>query len=159
MPNLTLAVAQYKIDGFNWPKVHVALVAFLPNHPQTYIFQLWGNTDTFAFQYSETNHFLKSGRLQGGVKIGEVASEAVTSGWLRQVLNDRVRVRRRDPNYNCQVWLLDAVRELQQYRDRVFIFQEFNRDWLLRALQHQYQTWEQANDHYFETVMPPVPRS
>ncbi len=154
MPNLTLAVAQYKIDGLEWPKVHLALVAFFPGHPQAYLFQLWGNTDTFAFRYSETDNLLKSFSIQGGVKVGEVSYEAVRSGWLTQVLSNRVVVRQRDPLYNCQVWLLDAVRELQQYRDKVHIFPEFNREWLFRALGRQYQTWEQANDHYFETVMP-----
>ncbi|PIL32512.1 hypothetical protein GSI_05215 [Ganoderma sinense ZZ0214-1] len=158
MPNLTLAVAQYQIEGYNWPKVHVALVAFVPNHPQAHIFQLWGNTDTFAFRYSETDHFLKSSKIQGGVKIGEVAREAVRSGWLKQVLSERVVVRRRDPSYNCQVWLLDAVRELQQHRDKVLIVPEFNREWLFRALRRQHLTWEQANDHYFETVMPALRR-
>ncbi|KAI1786111.1 hypothetical protein LXA43DRAFT_79986 [Ganoderma leucocontextum] len=155
MLNLTLAVAQYKIEGFNWPKVHVALVAFSPGHAHAYLFQFWGNTDTFAFRYCEVDHLLKTSKLQGGVKIGEVNDGVVRSGWLTGVLGDRIIVWRRDPTYNCQVWLLDAVRELQLYRDQVFIIPDFSREWLYGALKHQYLTWEQANDHYFETVMPP----
>lgn len=154
MSNLTLAVAQYKIEGFSWPKVHVALVAFAPGHPKAYIYQLWGNTDTFAFRYNEVDYLLKSRSIQGGVKIGEVGPEAVRTGWLRQVLESRVVIRRRDLSYNCVTWLLDAVRELQQHRPQVFITPDFSRDWLFSGLQRQYQKWEEAEDHYFERMMP-----
>ncbi|KAH9897644.1 hypothetical protein C8Q73DRAFT_787901 [Cubamyces lactineus] len=148
---LLLAIAQYDRRGFPQGYEHWSLVAAVPTKEEAYIFDVVGNTDTFTYQTKAKVRLLRSSSLCGGYVVGEVDETYVD--WLKDHLAT-IPVVRNDPTWNCQVWVISAIRELQQCPDKVTIRPDFSANNARQELARQRALWEEAENHFFEDLWP-----
>ncbi|KAI8974759.1 hypothetical protein BD414DRAFT_392001, partial [Trametes punicea] len=107
-----LAIAQYKRDGFPHGAEHWSLVAAAPGNELVDIFEIVGNTDTYTFSAKRNVRISRSRTLRGGCKVGEI--DTANIGWLEDHLATSITIIHNDPNWHCQTWVIEAIRELQQ---------------------------------------------
>ncbi|KAI0326736.1 hypothetical protein GY45DRAFT_1258349 [Cubamyces sp. BRFM 1775] len=157
---LRLAIAQYIRPGHPAGHEHWALVAFTPSNPESYVFQVVGNTDTFRYKPMANVKLLRSQKLCGGYEVGEVDEAQIQ--WLTAHLGT-LPIVHNDPTWHCQAWVISAIRELQQFPDKVTIFPGFSAANARQHLAQERTLWESAESHFFETVFaaskPPSPKS
>ena len=154
-PTMRLAIAQYQRQGFPDGYEHWALVAAVPGKPDVQVFQIEGNTDTYYFA-TKIVKVLRSNSLQGGYEVGrvvgEVSLESDNVQWLKTHLAT-LPIVHNDPNWHCQRWVIDAIRDLQGHKDRVEIRTSFSHQATLKELKKQREIWNVAEKHYFELLI------
>lgn len=149
---VTIAVAQYEIPPFKYPQIHWSLVAFVPGSRQATRYHIIGNTDSYGFDVGAVRDLLRSTKLMGGVKVAEISEEFVANGWLEDKLR-RVPIVRNDPKWNCQSWVVDAIRTLADRPEKVTVQRGVSMAWLREALGRQWDLCESLEDHFFDGAM------
>ena len=119
------------------------------SHSIAHVFQLEGNYDTFHYTSARVDRFSESSSMRGGIQIGEIQTGAVS--WLGERLKD-VRVITCNPDFDCQNWVLDAVRLLRDTGGIIYpgITEQFVRYELYR----EKERWEIAEDTIIERLFP-----
>ncbi len=150
---VTIAVAQYEIPPFKYPHIHWSLVAFVPGSRQATRYHIVGNTDSYGFDSGVVRDLLCSTNLlMGGVKAYEISEELVANGWLEDKLRS-VPIIKNNANWNCQTWMVDAIRALADRPDKVTVQRGVTMAWLKEALGRQWDLCESLEDHFFDGEM------
>ncbi|KAF8961847.1 hypothetical protein BDZ97DRAFT_1827419, partial [Flammula alnicola] len=89
---------------------HWALAA-LESKQKAHIFQLIGNTDTFAYEPSTEDKFAAEKNLCGGCMVGGVESDQLE--WIKQKLAEVSVIRNKPEEFDCQTWVVEALRSLK----------------------------------------------
>ncbi|KAI8980686.1 hypothetical protein BD414DRAFT_492953 [Trametes punicea] len=145
-----LVVAQQDLQGHHRRTEHWALVVVSPTSRAVDVLQLAGNMDTFHFESLHVPDVLKIANLCGGCRIGEVATDSI--GKLQDMLGAQ-RIVLHDRMWDCQDWLLEAVRTLKEEKSGWVEIDDWFTERDLRArLREEKELWEQADDHYFERI-------
>lgn len=148
MASYPLVLLQYNIEGHPRRTEHWSLVVPL-SRSSAHIFQLEGNYDTFRYEYSYVDKFSESSSMRGGVRIGEIRSDAVL--WLKEKLRD-VRVVRHDPEFDCQNWVLEAIQLLKDVGG--IIYSGITERGVRHELYEEKERWEVADDTIIERLYP-----
>ncbi|KAI0333964.1 hypothetical protein GY45DRAFT_1243548 [Cubamyces sp. BRFM 1775] len=146
---LLLAIAQYVRDGYPPGYEHWSLVAIAPASEHAHVFEVVGNTDTFAYAPKEKMRLLRSKSLCGGCKVGEMDEAHIE--WLRNYLAE-IPIIHNDPAWHCQTWVISATRELQQHPEKVTIVPGFSAAKVRQQLEEERALWEVAESHFFEKL-------
>ncbi|KAG6813702.1 hypothetical protein H0H92_008109 [Tricholoma furcatifolium] len=109
MGSMPLIVAQYDLQGHPRRTEHWSLVA-LSDAQNGYEFELSGNWNNFQYKAGRITCFGRTPALRGGCHVGSVPPGRIE--WLRERLRD-VEVVYNDVNFDCQDWVLGALRMLQ----------------------------------------------
>ncbi|KAI0364575.1 hypothetical protein BV20DRAFT_1057141 [Pilatotrama ljubarskyi] len=153
-PRIKLCIAEYIREGL--PDCHWALVAAIPSNPRTRIFQIVGGTASYGYHTKEVP-ILASKTLCGGCEVGEVLGEAsLTSDnvrWLETHLATAVTIVRNDPKWNCQTWVIEVLRELQEHADKVRIY-PVDTAQIRAKLAEEREHWEFGDDIYYNKLIP-----
>lgn len=107
---------------------------------EAYVFEVVGNFDTYTYVPRFDDAFRGSPETRGGCQVGIIAKEKL--GWLERRLTD-VRVVRYDTEFDCQTWVMDAIRMLQD--DKV-IMKHVNERSIRAELALESERWEVAED-------------
>ncbi|KAJ2993011.1 hypothetical protein NUW54_g3812 [Trametes sanguinea] len=144
-----LAVAQYTRQGLKGK--HWSLVAVARGRPQVEVYQLVGNTDTYKFD-TKTVDLLRSASLCGGFEVGEI--DGAHLDWLKETLS-KIEIIKNDPNWHCQSWVIDAIRELRQpeHSDKVTIKPAITMRKIHAELAADEERWETGESNYFEDLI------
>lgn len=151
---LVLAIAQYEREGFPAGEEHWALVTASSTTSQGQVFQVVGNTDTYGYN-TKTVVIRASHHLCGGVAIGEVPTQNVE--WLKTYLSTAVTIVHGNPNWHCQRWVIEAIRKLQEETSMVTIYPNFSERAVRARLSKERDSWEDGDDHFFDTFVPAPP--
>jgi hypothetical protein len=135
-----LIVIQHAIEGHPRRTEHWSLVA-LESLRTGHEFELIGNIDTFAYVPKVVERFGNYMSLRGGCLVGQIAKDKL--GWLKEKLQE-VTVVRNNPDFDCQTWVIDALRILKEsHGEGVEIDNIIERD--IRAeLEQEKERWELA---------------
>jgi hypothetical protein len=87
---------------------HWALILFKPDH-STIAYQTTGSTDTYEYKEPEEIQIAESQTYMGKVDVGTVDVEKLEH--FEEVLRD-VPITRGDLYWNCQNWVVQALRAL-----------------------------------------------
>jgi len=148
MSQYPLIVAQYTLDGHATRTEHWSLVALCGSRNTARIFEVVGNTDTFAYRPHDVTSFARSRRLCGGCLVGYIPESHL--GWLMDRLRI-VSVRRNDPGFDCQTWVISAVNLL---RSDGLVFANIN-EWSIRQeLAREMERSETGHDTIEERLFP-----
>jgi hypothetical protein len=77
---------------------------------EAYVFEVTGNFDTYAYVPRFDSSFGCRQATRGGCQVGTIAVEKMD--WLERRLRD-VEVVRCDTEFDCQTWVMDAIRMLK----------------------------------------------
>lgn len=139
MATYPLIVAQYPIIGHIRRSEHWNLIV-MKSLKEVYVYELTGNHDSYAYISRAEGSFGSSQTMRGGCQVGTIAEEKLI--WLEKRLQD-VRVVRHDPDFDCQTWVMEAIRMLKD--DGVDILDVTERS--IRAeLALELERWEVADD-------------
>ncbi|KAI8974760.1 hypothetical protein BD414DRAFT_497367 [Trametes punicea] len=154
LDRLLLVVAQQDLKGHHRRTEHWALIVLSPTSRAVHVLQLAGNMDTFHFEVLHAPDVLQIVDLCGGCCVGEVAADSLDR--LRDKLSGQ-RIVLHDRMWDCQDWLLEAVRALKEEKGGwVEIDDWFTERELRERLQEEKELWEQGQDHYFERMLANV---
>jgi len=80
------------------------------------VFQVLGNTDSFTFDASDVGNIGEPKDYCGGVEVGEVDTGELGNleMWLEEIA-----IRRNDPKWDCQDWVMDALRALKMDKPEI----------------------------------------
>ncbi|KAI0364576.1 hypothetical protein BV20DRAFT_834173 [Pilatotrama ljubarskyi] len=147
-----LVVAQQDLQGHHRRTEHWALAVLAPPSHAADILQLAGNMDTFHFESFHVPDILKITELCGGCPVGDIAAEGGVKR-LRELLKGQ-RVVHQDRMWDCQDWVLEAIRALkEQSADWIAIDSGFTERGLRAKLRDEKEIWERADNHYFERLL------
>jgi hypothetical protein len=139
MTTYPLVVIQYPIFGHLKRTEHWSIVA-MKSRQEAYVFEVVGNYDTYTYVPRFDSALGYSQETRGGCQVGAIAVEKLD--WLKTRLRD-IRVVRHDTEFDCQTWVMDAVRMLKH--DGVGITNVSERS--IRAeLAREVERWEVAED-------------
>lgn len=136
-----LIVAQYEITGHHRRTEHWNLTVLVsPNVSHT--FEVRGNSDTFTYVHDTVSVPIGSiPSYRGGCHVGEVPSTSIDR--LDERLKRDVAVIRLDLSWDCQDWVLAALRLL---RDDGIAFKTVNQAYVRKELQEDMARWEEGDD-------------
>ncbi|EGO31234.1 hypothetical protein SERLADRAFT_377101 [Serpula lacrymans var. lacrymans S7.9] len=137
--SLPLIVAQYGITGHPTRTEHWS-IAILSSKMNARIFELAGNYDTFVYAPKTVTRFTQSQSMMGGCHIANIPASRVN--WLEERLKS-VPVIRNDPNFDCQTWVIEALR-LMKY-DGV-ISQNISEVAIRTEMAKEKERWDVADD-------------
>src|ERR1700733_5655268 len=130
-----LIVIQYPITGHIKRTEHWSIVA-MKSLQEAYVFEVVGNFDTYAYVPRFDSDFGSSPETRGGCQVGTIAEEKL--GWLERRLRE-VRVVRYDTEFDCQTWVMDAIRMLQ---DDGVVMKHVNERRIRAELALESEKWE-----------------
>ena len=108
---LPLIIIQTAIDGHHRRTEHWGL-AVVTNIALSHfrVFELKGNMDTFSYDVYDDQSASSAWNFRGGVHVGniEASNLADLEHWLKSVA-----IRHHDRLWDCQNWVMEALRELQ----------------------------------------------
>lgn len=107
---LPLVVAQYNLESHPRRTEHWAL-AVLRSRLKAEIFEVAGTSDTFNYAPRCDDTFSRHPQLRGGCLVGRVRSDRLD--WLREALGNSVAIIRYSDAWDCQDWVMDALRYLK----------------------------------------------
>lgn len=145
MSHFPLIVAQYELHGHKKGRnyKHWSIVA-LRSAQDAYVFEVIGSTGSFVYTPKHVSNFDTSRRFRGGYKVGEIPSNWMN--WMSDKLQE-VTVRNDDEEWDCQYWVMDALRLLRDTEGiitgnigRTHIIQELSLD------EERWQTMEETVD-------------
>ncbi|KIM80713.1 hypothetical protein PILCRDRAFT_821968 [Piloderma croceum F 1598] len=109
MPTTTLSVGQYGHPLLKGAK-HWSLL-LLKSNGLAIAYQITGSTETYEFKTPEDVQIKDTPTYMGKADVGHV--DIAQQNDLYEVLK-MVQVRRGDVNWNCQHWIIAALRALQE---------------------------------------------
>ncbi|KAH9912301.1 uncharacterized protein BXZ73DRAFT_107505 [Epithele typhae] len=143
---IKLAIAQYE---------HWALAAVVPGADPAQIFEMKGDSTRFVY-HTRLASMIACRWLSGGYEIGEVLGPArldsTNMGWLNEFLPEVEIVHTTNGSWNCQDWVLDAVRALREASERVRITASLEVGKIKEGLESEFQWWDLGGDNYFERL-------
>ncbi|OSC99531.1 hypothetical protein PYCCODRAFT_1460750 [Trametes coccinea BRFM310] len=144
-----LVVAHYTRDKL--PGRHWALAAVTRGNPWAEVYQIIGNTDSYGLEI-KTVQLLRSGSLRGGFEVGEMDESQLD--WLKDTLS-KVEIKHNDPNWHCQSWVIDAVRELRQpeHSDKITIRPGITMQRIHDELAAEEENWEMGETTFLESLV------
>ncbi|KAH9912302.1 uncharacterized protein BXZ73DRAFT_56357 [Epithele typhae] len=146
-----LLVLQQHLDGHARRTEHWALVAIGPRTREADVFQMSGNMESFHFEAIRVPNVLKVAAICGGYPLGYVAEDAMER--LHAMLAAQ-RVVLHDWEWDCQDWVVEAVRALRQEKGEwVSMNEGFSEATLRRELRAEKDLWEIGEDHLFERML------
>ena len=148
---LQLVVAQYLRMSHPPGEEHWALVAISPSSPAAHVFQVKGNNDSYTVTTEAIPNIFRSRSLCGGCRVGEIQESNL--GWLRDELL-KVPVVLLKPEWNCQNWVIDAIRVIKDFPEKVVIDPPFTESGLRAKMRDDRETWEGGDDHYLQRLIP-----
>jgi len=134
-----LIVAQFAIEGHPRRTEHWSLVA-LRSKNDAHVFELKGNYDSFTYVPSDVTEFAANPSLRGGCHVGTVGADKVES--LKTRLRD-VEVIRNNPNFDCQTWVMEALRVMKEDGD---IIEDISEARIRGELGMEKDRWESVED-------------
>ncbi|TRM64546.1 hypothetical protein BD626DRAFT_254503 [Schizophyllum amplum] len=146
MPRLPLLVVQYDISPGLLNHEHWGLVVYYAEgNGKGRVFEMSGTLGDFHFNTKDVNLF-SSRQFCGGCKVGAIEENKMNDleTWLRAVPN-QCRV---NPAWNCQTWVVDAIRELQM-GNRGVIFSPFSE----RALRVELAADKERSETGYNTII------
>ncbi|KDR76982.1 hypothetical protein GALMADRAFT_246151 [Galerina marginata CBS 339.88] len=150
MPTFPLIVAQYELQGHKYRQEHWLLAA-LEKQQTGHIFQLIGNTDTFAYEASIDSDFPTSQTLCGGCLVGSVDSEQLA--WVKSKLKE-VPVRRNSPEeFDCQNWVMQALRLLKYSPHPGVEITEVSESAIREELKKEKEKWETGEETLEDRIL------
>ncbi|KIY73453.1 hypothetical protein CYLTODRAFT_241343 [Cylindrobasidium torrendii FP15055 ss-10] len=110
-PTFPLIVAQWALRN-HWRRTeHWGLAALTSVDKGTMrVFQVAGNMDSFEFE--ACHHNTAERDFLGGVHVGNVSAADGELEKLEQRLRN-INVKKGDPDWDCQSWVIDALQELR----------------------------------------------
>jgi hypothetical protein len=150
MATYPLIIIQYPISGHIRRTEHWSLVA-MKSRQEAYVFEVVGNHDTYAYVPRLDTSFGQSQTTHGGCQVGTITAEKLD--WLEKRLKD-VAVVPHDIEFDCQTWVIDAVRMLKN--DGVEITEVSERN-IRTELARESERWEVAEDTIEERLFEVQP--
>ncbi|KAI0923472.1 hypothetical protein AcV5_009010 [Taiwanofungus camphoratus] len=109
MADATLSVAHFGHPLLKGAK-HWSLL-LLNSDGRAVAYQVTGSTDTYEFKEPEDIEYKKDQTYMGKVDVGHV--DMMKQAEMLEVLR-KVRITRGDLNWNCQNWVVAALKELSE---------------------------------------------
>ncbi|KAJ3506942.1 hypothetical protein NLJ89_g6584 [Agrocybe chaxingu] len=140
-PTHPLFIAQYAIVGHPRRTEHWSIIALL-SAKKARIFELTGNYDTFAYVNYETIPTAdpRQHDARGGFLLCPISDEKLE--WFANALK-AIEVVRGTPDYDCQTWVMQAVRLLQ---DGGLVSRAVTEREIREELEVEKERWEVADD-------------
>ena len=113
---------------------------------QAWVFELSGNYDTFTYTPKPTSFSSRIFNYRGGFLLCEVAQEKL--GWLESLLGT-LPVIRHNPEFDCQTWVVSAVRKLQE---EGLVPRDVTEAMIREELEREKERWEVADDTILERL-------
>jgi hypothetical protein len=134
-----LVVIQFPLIGHIKRTEHWSIVA-LESRREAFVFEIVGNFDTYVYAPRFDSAFGKCQETRGGCQVGTIAVEKLE--WMTGRLRD-IRIVRNDAEFDCQTWVMEAIRMLKN--DGVDMKEISERN--IRAeLALEMERWEIAED-------------
>ncbi|TRM61821.1 hypothetical protein BD626DRAFT_500643 [Schizophyllum amplum] len=144
-----LIVFQRALDSHVRRTEHWGL-ALLLSRTDARIFEIVGNTDSFGYVPRPARQYAADPAWRGGYTVGRVAPKDIDA------LDARLRalpIVRNDPEFDCQTWVLAALRILKQ--DGLVEPEIDVREAVVREeLEKEKERWEAADDTADERLFP-----
>lgn len=140
--NFPLVVAQYELKGHPRRTEHWALAA-LHSAMDANIYQIEGGITNYSYQPSMHNTFQRSQKLRGGCLVGSVLSTKLDR---LQALLQNVPVIRNDERWDCQVWIIEALRYLKSAREPGITVVESSESAIREELKQEQARWADGED-------------
>ncbi|OBZ66733.1 hypothetical protein A0H81_13192 [Grifola frondosa] len=127
--------AQY---GFHW-EICIQSGFDKDRCPLGYVYHIVGSTASYGYQKMEGVRYTTSENWRGSFEVGRIKEQDLPA--IERNLS-QVQILKDDPNWNCQNWVIAALRKLTA---QGFI----NAHYSMEALQHQMnilnEQWEQGD--------------
>lgn len=141
-----IIVAQYALRIHPRRTEHWSL-AILYSLNEVEIHEVQGMLDTFHYEtFRKSTSFLRSITLCGGCHVGNIPWDLLDA--VRKALKD-VPVVRHDESWDCQTWVVHALRSL---RDFGIIFAHVNEARIRQELAEDRERWENGEDAVYERL-------
>jgi len=147
MSSCPLIIAQYAITGHPRRTEHWSLVALQTKYDAT-IFEIQGNYDSFKYEPHDVTKFATSQSLRGGCHIGTIAVDKIKP--LQERLK-AIEVVRNDPNFDCQTWVMEALRLMKEDGD---ITVDVGEARIRQELAREKDRWESVEDTVEDRLFP-----
>ncbi|RDB28042.1 hypothetical protein Hypma_002197 [Hypsizygus marmoreus] len=140
MTSYPLIVAQYELEGPHPRRTeHWNLVVLQdPNH--AHVFDIIGNHSNFQYYPYYTDRFSRMQRLQGGCHVGTISAAQLK--WLETRLRS-VEIVYNDVNFDCQDWVLNALRMLREDGLAITLTSEKT---IREELKREQERWDVGDD-------------
>ncbi|KLO18777.1 hypothetical protein SCHPADRAFT_899348 [Schizopora paradoxa] len=144
MPNkLPILILQYAIQGHVRRTEHWSIAVITDTRSSSArIFEMKGNTDSFAFGAKDVHNIAASSSYCGGVQIGEIDVKELENleTWLKCIA-----IRHNDPQWDCQDWVMDALRELKM-DNRGVVFDDMTERYIRKEMNVEKERDEMGQD-------------
>ncbi|KAI0056469.1 hypothetical protein BV25DRAFT_1577251 [Artomyces pyxidatus] len=147
--SLPLLVAQYAITGHFRRTEHWSLIV-PKSRAEATLFELHGQMDAFVYKTEPLTAFSSAPDLRGGVQVGWVPRARLEDGSVSELLA-RGRIVRNDRDFDCQLWIMEALESL---RKEGWLFETVNEDWVREELKLDYTRWEKGEDTVDKRLFP-----
>ncbi|KAJ7658490.1 hypothetical protein B0H17DRAFT_1171874 [Mycena rosella] len=142
-----IVVAQYKIKNHTSRTEHWNIVVLQTiNH--AHVFEVVGNSDTYAHVPRTIHNFARLRDLRGGCSVGSIAEDKLD--WLKERLRE-VPVLRYEPSFDCHTWVFEALHLL---RDDGIVTDDTSERRIRAELKLEEERWEESEDTVEERLFP-----
>ena len=142
---LPLIISQFALQGHPYRTEHWSIAAVI-SREQAWVFELSGNYDTFTYTPRTTPFSSRILNYRGGFFLCEIAQEKLD--WLESLLGT-LPVIRLNPEFDCQTWVMSAVRKLQ---DEGLVPRDVTEIMIREEMAREKETWEVADDTILERL-------
>ncbi|KAJ6451472.1 hypothetical protein C8R47DRAFT_1170048 [Mycena vitilis] len=148
-----LIIAQYNLVGHARRTEHWSLAALVDKR-QAFVMQVIGNSDSFSYQPKLAKSFAASRSLRGGFLVGRIPADKADD--LQNMLRE-VPVIRYDKRWDCQTWVMDALRYLKDSSRAEWIewaMTGIDETSIREELARERARWEDSDDTLEERLFP-----
>ncbi|KAF8905624.1 hypothetical protein CPB85DRAFT_1315242 [Mucidula mucida] len=149
MSNLPVIISQHDLLAHPRRTEHWALAVITDIAlGSARVFQLIGGMDSFCFESVDVTIIDATAEYCGGVQVGEIAPSDIADleKWLRAVPIHRHRT-----DWDCQDWVVDAVRALSM-DDRGVVFADMTERSIRAELKEEKERWQTGQDLVHERL-------
>ncbi|KAJ7457048.1 hypothetical protein FB451DRAFT_601507 [Mycena latifolia] len=143
-----IVVAQYKIKNHTTARSEHWNLVVLKSMNTALVFEVVGNSDTFAYVPSVIHNFARLRDLRGGCLVGSITEDKLD--WLKERLRE-IPVIRYEPSFDCQTWTFDALRLLKE--DGI-VTEDTSERHIRAELKLEEERWEESEDTIEERLFP-----
>jgi len=147
-PTYPLIIAQFALEGHPRRTEHWNISAFISTE-EAQIFELAGGIDSYTFLSSTVS--LRALECRGGFLLCRLPSDRLA--WLKELFST-IHIVRANTEFDCQTWVVAAVRKLQ---DEGYIPRDVTENKIRRELDREKERWEVAEDTLIERLIPALP--
>ncbi|KAJ7766882.1 hypothetical protein B0H16DRAFT_1791443 [Mycena metata] len=144
-----LIIAHYNLPNHGTRTEHWSLVA-LVDRKMGHVMEIAGNSNSYTYLPRQVRRFSQSKNLRGGYLVGFIAADQIKE--LEDSLR-QVPVVRYDPSFDCQTWILDAVRFIKTARPEC-ITEDTRESTIRRELDDEKERWNTGEDTVEERLFP-----